>query len=302
MSDSADVQEQPQQQQGEAPVASQQEQQQNEQARRYRLATGEDVDERELLAEASGRRLDTRAVEAMRKRLEELEEFQARVKRSPMEGLSREDRRRLALEEARAWQEEEEELALPPEQRALRARERKLREREEALRLQEDERTKAAEAEQLQAMRAEAVDAVKRAMEIAGLPRTPAVAKHLLEVMAEGARRGVMYPPEVLARRLRVSWEQGTQEALSGLGGKQLLQRMPKLVELLNALDDPAALKLLGPLGDRLRKLNLSTLGIDTGAQPAPSEAKAAPGRASPADPVDPWEAQRRIEERARRK
>lgn len=282
------------------PQTPQQKQAPREPPRRYQLPTGEEMDEDELLAVAAERRIDNRSVEARLKRLQELEELEEKLHKDPYSALTPERRRELALREAKAWQEEEEERNLPPEQRRWLQMQRELKEREEKLQRAEKEREQREQQAQMETFREQAVADVKQALELSGLPKTPATAKRLLEVMAAAARKGVAYPPQVLARKLRSSWEGDTGEALKTMGPARALRALPGLVEALNALDDADALKLLAPLGERLRRLNLEARGLAPAQVPGGDQQSRRPAASdTKRAPEDPWEAQERIRRRA---
>lgn len=269
--------------------------------RRYKLpGTDEELDEPELLARASEKSLEGRALQARLKRLEELEALEAKRQKDPLDGLSVEERRRLAVLEAKRWQEEQEEANLPPEVKEFKRRERLLREREEKLKAEVDRRTQEAEQAQMEQLRTEAVETVRTAVELSGLPKTAATYKRLLGVMANAARSGVAFPPEVLARKLRAVEASESQENFKALGGKEVLRRYPALVEVLNGLDDDEALALLEPLGERLRKRALAGRGLAP-ATPAPDNVRRLPAASKANEqPEDPWEVQRRIDARVR--
>lgn len=271
--------------------------------RRFKLpGTEEELSEEELLAAAAERRLEGRGLQAQLKRLRELEAEAEKRKKNPLDGLSREERRRLAVLEAREWQAEEEEANLPPAEKAMRQRERMLREREQKLKDEEDRRTQEAEQAQMEQFRTEAVETVKTAMELSGLPPTPGTAKRLLGLMKTAVEGGVAMPPEVLARKLRVSADADAQAEIKALGGAKVLRRWPAMVEELNALEDPEALELLAPLGERLRRRALEGRGLAPAAQASDNVRHLPPApKASASAPQDPWAAEERIKARLRR-
>jgi hypothetical protein len=258
------------------------------------------VDEAELLATATEKRVESRAVQAKMQRLAELE-AQAAKWEDPRQALSREDQRKLAIQVAQEWQKEQEELSLPPEQQAFLRRERALAERERQIKEDDDRRTREAEQAQMEQFRIESVETVKTAVEISGLPKTTSTYKRLLVIMSTAAKNGMALPPEVLARKLRAATDAEAQETVKAMGGAQALRRNPALVEALNSLDDAEALRLLAPLGERLRRLALEGHGLKPSV-PAPPGGNLRSIRPAQQDgPQDPWEAQKRIEERARR-
>lgn len=279
-----------------APAAAQ-----PEAPRRYKLpGTEEELDEHELLAAAAEKRLEGNALQAKLKRLAELE-AQAEKWKDPRKALSHEDQRKLAIQVAQDWQREQEELSLPPEQQAILRRERALREREEKLQAEEQRRQQEAEQAQMEEFRAAAVENVKAAVQISGLPPTPATYKRLFGLMAVAAKNGVAFPPEVLARKLRAAHDAEAQETFKALGGAQILRRNPALVEQLNSLEDAEALQLLAPLGERLRRLALEGRGLAPAApQEAGGNVRQLVQPPKPGQRVDPHEAQRRIEARAK--
>lgn len=200
--------------------------------------------------------------------------------KDPRKLLTPEQRYALLEEEARAWAEEERIRALPPEQQQiLRLKQQVEREKAalEAQRAEHEKRLQEAKAAE-EAKQREAEDAAAReemsayvqaSLEGAGLERT---ANNLLRVTAiirGGLVRGVRYPPEVIGAKVKQQVAAERAAALQGASVEDLVSESN--LKKLAAIEDPAVLrKLAGVLGDKLRRLNLSDLGLRPEPVPTP--------------------------------
>lgn len=201
--------------------------------------------------------------------------------KDPRKLLTPEQRLAVLEEEARAWAEEERIKALPPaEQRLELARRELMRQKAEidAARAEHDRIAKAAkDAEEQKKQEAEDAAAreemsayVQASLEGAGLERT---ANNLLRVttIIRGALvRGVRYPPEVIGAKVKQQVAAERSAALTNASVEDLVSEAN--LKKLAAIEDPAVLrKLAGVLGDKLRRLNLSDLGLRPEPVPTPT-------------------------------
>jgi len=233
-----------------------------------------------------------RAIEASAK----AREAEERLK-DPRKMLTPELRQQILREEIEAFREQEALKAMPEDQRRLylfaKEQERKAKELEAkfqeheaaeaaAKKKSEEEAQAKAEAEhreEIKAVIGGALHAVGLATE--GLAGTFNVQRAAL-VMAGAAQRGVVYPPEVVAAKVKAFVDQEQTQRLSSMDVPALL-KTPGLVEKLNGLEDASLLRLLAPLGEKLRRLNLEALG----ATPAPAAPPVATGAAPAGMPPD---------------
>lgn len=251
---------------------------------RWKVGDEEIDDPAELARLAMERTVDHRAFSETQKaaaRLEaELRAAKAQLERAQRgEVLDAQTRQRIALEEARRYQEEQELAALPEEQRRFYLHVKQVqREAEEAkAKLAEIERARA-EAEEQKKQEAEQNERhelqkklagdIKSAMEATGLALNNDLVRMVSIEMRAAIAAGVdptEYPPEVLARRVLKRFNATVSEQVKARAAKPetLFRDIPTLVDALNNLEDPAILRLLAPkLGDRLRRLNLEASGL----------------------------------------
>lgn len=272
---------------------------------RWKVGDEEFEDPAELARVANERTVDRRAIEQhyrqaqeFQRKAQELEAALAIAKQGKT--LDAEAKRRIALEVAQQYQREQEEAALPEEQRAhlryLRGMEERARQAEEKLsaheRAQQEAEEKAkqeADARQTAETRQNLGKTIKTAMEATGLPISDDLTRMVIAEMESGLHAGVDYPPEVLARRVQKRFYATTNEVFGKEKPEALLRRIPSLVKQLNALEDAGLLRELGPLGEKLRRLNLETSGLRPQAVGTPT-APPSPGvpRAEDLKPGDP--------------
>lgn len=262
----------------------------------------------DLARVAAERTVERKSIEAHYRRAQELE-VKARQLEAALEEaksgkvLDAQTRQRIALEEARRYQEEQELANLPEEQRRLylhmKALEQKAREAEEKIaaheKAQKDAEEKARreqEDQQQRALRQELGTKIRTAMEATGLPLNDDLTRMVVAEMEAGLHAGVDYPPEALARRVRNRFYSAANEVVAKEPPAALFKRLPGLVEVLNNLEDPAILRLLAPkLGDRLRRLNLESSGLRpqvvsrTPSAPLPPATSIDPSTLEPGDP-----------------
>jgi hypothetical protein len=226
---------------------------------------GVEMEEGELLADYKGRLVEHEAYQRLLK-----ENAEARAKldayKEPARALTPEQRREIARQELRAFQQAEREAALPPEAREQlardRAREAELAAREEAIAKREaaDKQAKA------QANREYTTHVYRATMKILGVPddRDGIVSQQVLALMYEAKRDGKEYPPETLAHRVRQRM-QGASASWVATGGAKGLLSNPKVVEILNNLNPEehgALLEALGPFMETARAYNLQRRGL----------------------------------------
>lgn len=267
----------------------------------------------DLAAYAAEADAERRALDAHRKQAAEaaakVRELEALTK-DPRKAITPELRRQLIQEEIERFREEEAIKAMPEEQRRLYlfAREQrqkvaeyeaKLREREEAeaeaKRKADEEAANRADAEQREELKA----TVTAALNAAGLEPTVFNVQRVALVMAGAAERGVVYPPEVVARKVKEKIAQERREYVTAANPASILSDLPELVERLNAIDDASLLRKLAPLGEKLRRLNLESLGAAPAATPTPvatgAQSPAARQKYPPGDPRWADELERRV-------
>lgn len=230
------------------------------------------------------------------KRARELEE---RTK-DPRKALTPELEQEILQRHVREWQEAEAFKAMTPEQQHLYQmrkhleRERAAIEAEKAERQRlEDEARTSKENEERQraeaAAREELKETISTALNAAGLPLTTANVQATVMILRGAAERGVVYPPEVVAKKVREAKAAERREYVKALEPSALLNELPELIERLNAVDDAALLRKLAPLGEKLRRLNLEALGAAPATTPSPVSTGAvathAPADLPPGDP-----------------
>lgn len=239
-------------------------------AQRARVLALEKAAEKEALAKYH------REAEENARKARELED----KLKDPRKLLTPEQRYALLEEEAKAWAEEERIKALPPaEQRLELARRELLRQKAEidAARAEHDRLAKEAkDAEDKK--RQEAEDAAARdemmalihtTLESAGLPRTTENMQHVAGILRGNLVRGVTYSPEVMAAKVRAKVAESRAKTLESVTVEDLVSESN--LKKLAAIEDPAVLrKLAGVLGDKLRRLNLSDLGLRPEPVPTP--------------------------------
>lgn len=233
----------------------------------------------DLAREAAGWKVDRKAIEQHYRKTQELEQKAAALEAALEaakrgETLDGEAKRRIALQVAQEYQREQEEAAMPEEQRQwlrhVRAIEAKAKDAEAKLAAHEKARAEAeakqkqeVEQRQQQELRQNLGNSIRTAMEATGLPMNDDLTRMVIAEMEAGFHSGVEYPPDVLARKVQRRFYNAANEVVSKEKPEALFKRMPGLVNALNALEDPAILRLLAPkLGDRLRRLNLESSGL----------------------------------------
>jgi len=224
------------------------------------------------------------ALAAFKKQAEEAarraKELEAKAA-NPLASLTAEQRRELLLEEARQWQLEEEIRKMPPEQQAIvRARqeldkERKALEAEKAERQRQAEEAKAKAERERQAAEDKAAEDQLRghigaSLEASGLPMTANNFLRVTAIVRGGLDRGVLYPAEVIGAKVRQQVALERAETLKAATLADLLT--PENIAKLEAIEDPAQLRLLGKLGEKLRKLNLADAGLRPVVAPPPTQ------------------------------
>ena len=276
---------------------------------RWKVGDEEYDDPADLARVATERTVDRRAIEQHYRKAQELEQrataLEAALEAAKRgESLDSEAERRIALRVAQKYQQEQEEAALPEEQRAFLRQWREVQAREAAARAElekykkekadsEAKQRQEVEQRQQQELRQSLGNSIRSAMEATGLPMNDDLTRMVIAEMEAGFHSGVEYPPDVLARKVQRRFYAAANEVVTKEKPEALFKRMPGLVNVLNALEDPAILRLLAPkLGDRLRRLALSESGLRPQVVPSPT-APATPGVPSVNDlkPGDPrWE------------
>lgn len=261
----------------------------------------------DLYAYAAEKDAEARALDAYRKQAAEHEkrarELEALTK-DPRRAITPEIEHEILQRKIQEWREEEALRAMPEDQRRIylfaRQQEQekaalaaKLAEREAA----DAEAKKKAEAEAAAKLDAEQREEMKaligNVLQQAGLEPTIQNVQRVSGIMYGAAQRGVVYPPEVIAKKVREAVRSEHAQVTSSLAAGDLLS-LPGLVEKLNALDDASLLRKLAPLGDKLRRLNLESLGARAATAPNPVVTRATgtddidTSKLSPGDPA--WE------------
>lgn len=252
----------------------------------------------ELAAFTAERDAEARAVEVAAQRLREYEarmaDYEAKLK-DPTKALTPEQEQAILQRRVREWQEQDALSRMTPEARADYLARKEIQREVETLRAEKAERARLeaeakqkAEAEAQQAAdleaRKELADTLTEAVRLAGLD--PTDHWHLQKaawIMHGAAVRPipVVYPPHVVARKVREEVEKERRGNLAKADLPSLLKSDPGLVERLNAIEDPEVLRALGALGEKLRRLNLEALG----ARPAVVPNAVATGATGPSNP-----------------
>lgn len=251
----------------------------------------------DLYAYAAEKDAEARALDEYRRREAEAakraRELEERTK-DPRKALTPELEQEILARHVREWQEAEAFKAMTPQEQQLYLLRKQVEKERNALeaekaerkRLEDEERT-AKETEERQraesAAREELKETITHALNAAGLPLTTSNVQATVMVLRGAAERGVVYPPEVVARKVKEAKAAERREYVKGLSPSSVLSELPELIEHLNAVDDAALLRKLGPLGEKLRRLNLESLGATPAATPAPVST----GAASVGAPVD---------------
>lgn len=239
-----------------------------------------------------------RAIEAEAKR----KEYEARLK-DPSALVTEEMRQRFVMEEVKRFQEAEALKKMDPETRALylytKEQEKKAAEAEAKLRQYEEQQAEAkrksdeeATLKQQQAAQEEMRKTLVNAVKMAGLdPDNPWDFQRVAFVMRGAAERGVVYSPEVLARKAKEGIAAEHRLRLKGMQPAQLFTDAPEMIAALNGIEDAALLRQLAPLGEKLRRLNLESLGAKPVAVPTPVATGATSAPMEKPPPGDPaWD------------
>jgi hypothetical protein len=287
-------------------------------APRWKVGDEEFDDPAELARVATERTVDRRATEQHYRKAQELEQKAAALEAALEaakrgESLDAEAERRIALRVAQRYQQEQEEAALPEEERQIRRQWREMQAREASARAElekykkekadaETKQKQEVEQRAQQELRQNLGNSIRTAMQATGLPMNDDLTRMVIAEMEAGFHSGVEYPPDVLARKVQRRFYSAANEVVTKEKPEVLFKRMPGLVEVLNALEDPAILRQLAPkLGDRLRRLALTESGLRPTVVPSPT-GPVSPGlpRAEDLKPGDPrWE--QVLRERTRR-
>lgn len=257
--------------------------------KKWRVGDREIEDPDDLYVLAAAKEVERERLEQLAREAEELRAFRAQVqknKRAVFTTPEEETQHALTIiRERMEWE------AMTPEQRALKERERKLEEMERRIREHEERQQQEQQQVALTQAKKQVVATVQAAMDASGLPQTDELARRVARKMHANARLGLNYPPEVLARQVKQEWQEETRVGLEKVPPTQLLDMLPFLVERLESVDDPAILRKLSKLGEKLRRLNLESLGAaPAGAPPAPQPSAPANASGNP-KPQEEWTA-----------
>lgn len=251
----------------------------------------------DLYAYAAEKDAEARALDEYRQREAEASrkarEFEERIK-DPRKALTPELEQEILARHVREWQEAEAFKAMSPAEQQLfllrkqLEKERGALEAEKAERKRQEEEAKtAAEREQAEreqaAHREELKQTIGAALASAALPATATNIQAVVMVLRGAAERGVVYPPEVVARKVKERFAVERREYVKALEPTALLSELPELIDRLNAVEDAALLRKLAPLGEKLRRLNLESLG----ATPPPAQTPVSTGATAAGAPVD---------------
>jgi hypothetical protein len=210
---------------------------------------------------------------------QEQEELQ-RLRQERSRPLTEEEELQIAQRQYQRFLEQKRLAEMPEEERRLYQREKALRDREEALKAEEDKRQQAERGQALQQAKEQLRSTAQAVMEKTGLPSTASNVRRVLEVMKANMKAGRNYPPEVVARQVREERHKEFAANVERMKPADLL-RLPKVAEHLNGLEDVELLKQLGPLGERLRRLNLEALNMVPQGQPPAQQAQGGGGGGS---------------------
>lgn len=221
------------------------------------------------------RNLQTSA--AAQKRMQEVAEKEkamdariAKMKADPWAAMKEEaglDPDQAAVDRVRKLMEQE---AMTPEQRAYADAQRRIQELEAKTKSADEERQTAAQQAETQKVIASLNTAIPAAAEAAGLPRSPAVGRMMIEFMLSQARAGVEVDPADAA--------QYAKETTQGWTG-----------EVLKSMNDEQIVSFLGP--EVVKKVLQHAVNKVRGAPPAPAPAgaAAAPPKAPSFLSTDEW-------------
>jgi len=251
----------------------------------------------DLYAYAAEKAAEARALDEYRRREAEAakkaREFEERIK-DPRKVLTPELEQEILQRHIREFQEAEAFKQMSPAEQQLFLlrkqveKERAALEAEKAERKRQEEEAKAqaqreAEERETAATREELKQTISAALASANLPPTATNIQSVVMVLRGAAERGVVYPPEVVARKVRERFAAERREYVKALPPDALLSELPELVEKLEALEDAGLLRKFPKLGEKLRRLNLESLG----ATPPPAQTPVSTGATSVSTPVD---------------
>ena len=170
------------------------------------------------------RNLQTSA--AAQKRLQEVAEKektwaerQAKLKADPWAAFEGQDPDAAAIARVQAIMERE---AMNPDQRARAEAEQKIAEYQAREKAQQEEQQTAAQQAETQKVIGKLNVELPAAAEAAGLPRSPAVGRMMIDFMLTQARAGVEVDPADAAQYAKETTQQWTAEVIKGMDGDQL--------------------------------------------------------------------------------
>lgn len=271
----------------------------------WKVGGREFKDPSELASYASERDSEARALDDFRKReaaaAKRAAELEAKLK-DPRSVVTPEMEEEFVQRRIAAWKEQEWLKTQPPEQQRLYLYAKQLEqekaalaaEREQHLRVAEDAKKKAEEeaAQKAEATAREEMKAtLSEAVTLAGLdPTNPWDFQRVVFVVKGAAERGVVYSPEVIARKVKEGIQREQASRLKSAKPTELLS-IPEVVAALNGIDDAATLRLLAPLGEKLRRFNLQALGAAPAPAPTPVVTGASGASLEKPPPGDPaWD------------
>lgn len=244
---------------------------------------------------------------AASKRAAELEA----LTKDPRKAMTPELEEEILQRRIREFQEMEAVKAMSPEARELYLFRKQIQQEKAALDAEKAERSRVeqeakqkaeqeATAAQQKAAQEEMKATLVEALSLAGLdPSNPWDFQRVAFVMRGAAERGVVYPPEVIARKVKEGIRHEQKTRLKAAKPAELLAT-PEVVQALNSLEDASLLRLLAPLGEKLRRLHLEALGVKGAETPTPVATGASlPSLEKPAPGSPEWE--RYFRERAKR-
>lgn len=238
--------------------------------RRIKVAEGVEMEEEELLADYNGRRVEHEAYE---RAVKERAELAARLEayKEPHKALTPEQRMEIAKRELADYLAREEEAKLPPAEREQRARARAVAAENERLKEELQKREQGERQAKAQADREHTVGQYRATMKILGVPddQNGVVSQQVIALMYEAKQKGLEYPPETLAYKVRQRM-QGAAAGWVTAGGARGLLSHPGVVGILNSLkpeEHGELLEKLGPFMETARAYNLQRRGL-TGAPP----------------------------------
>lgn len=262
-------------------------------------------DPAELASFASEAAAERRGLDAARLRAAEAEakrkEYEERL-RDPSKLITTEMKRAILEAEVKAFREQEWLKTQTPEQQQLYLYAKEREEKAAALEAQLKQRETAdaeakAKADKEVSDRAEAAAreemkaTLTEAVTLAGLDaNNPWDFQRVVFVVKGAAERGVVYSPEVIARKVKEGIQREQAGRLKSAKPADLLS-IDEVVTALNGLEDAALLRKLAPLGEKLRRLNLQALGATPAVVPAPVVTGARPtedidtSKLAPGDP-----------------